>query len=167
MGRQYLLARPHHGIVVLSCGKYRAVDGMFTWAVQDGRTPDRDEWVLTASCDCLQATKDIPAVKEMLKEAHEVLGYDLLQLSTDGPKEKLDDTTFAQVPCPRPFCGLSMGLQSRFFSTVAAVSPYASDAVVNRTQTRVLLHLHSSCSSRRPVPVRDSGSRAQQQSLPL
>ena len=44
-----------------------------------------------------QATKDIPAVKAMLREAQQVLGYDLLQLCTDGPKEKLDDTTFAQV----------------------------------------------------------------------
>ena len=44
-----------------------------------------------------QATKDIPAVKEMLSEARQVLGYDLLQLCTDGPKEKLDDTTYAQV----------------------------------------------------------------------
>ena len=53
----------------------------------------------------LQATKDIPAVKEMLKEAKQVLGYDLLQLCTDGPKEKLDDTSYAQVlilePHPR------------------------------------------------------------------
>ena len=33
----------------------------------------------------------------MLKEAEQVLGYDLLQLCTEGPKEKLDDTMYAQV----------------------------------------------------------------------
>jgi hypothetical protein len=46
-----------------------------------------------------QATKDIPAVKAMLREAQQALGYDLLQLCTDGPKEKLDDTAYAQVCC--------------------------------------------------------------------
>ena len=45
----------------------------------------------------MQATKGIPAVKAMLREAEEVLGYDLLKLCTEGPKEKLDDTTYAQV----------------------------------------------------------------------
>lgn len=33
----------------------------------------------------------------MLREAEEILGYDLLKLCTEGPKEKLDDTTYAQV----------------------------------------------------------------------
>lgn len=36
-------------------------------------------------------------MKAMLREAEEVLGYDLLKLCTEGPKEKLDDTTYAQV----------------------------------------------------------------------
>jgi len=34
----------------------------------------------------------------MLKEAEQILGYDILKLCTEGPKEKLDDTTYAQVP---------------------------------------------------------------------
>jgi [acyl-carrier-protein] S-malonyltransferase len=44
----------------------------------------------------MQESKDIPAVKDMLKEAKEVLGYDLLKLCMEGPKEKLDDTTYSQ-----------------------------------------------------------------------
>ena len=63
--------------------------------------PDPGEvgWSLSAT-RCMQATKDIPAVKAMLREAQQVLGYDLLPLCTDGPKEKLDDTAYAQVrPC--------------------------------------------------------------------
>lgn len=34
---------------------------------------------------------------EMLKEANKVLGYDLLDLCTNGPKDKLDNTSYAQV----------------------------------------------------------------------
>lgn len=44
----------------------------------------------------LQESKDLPAVKVMLAKAKEILGYDLLQLIVDGPKEKLDSTEFAQ-----------------------------------------------------------------------
>ncbi|KAK2076516.1 hypothetical protein QBZ16_001042 [Prototheca wickerhamii] len=44
----------------------------------------------------LNQSKDIPAVKEMLAKAEEVLGYDLLALCTEGPKEKLDDTVYSQ-----------------------------------------------------------------------
>lgn len=40
----------------------------------------------------LQATKDLPAVAEMLRKAQEVLGYDLLKLCLEGPKEQLDET---------------------------------------------------------------------------
>ncbi len=35
-------------------------------------------------------------MKEMLKKADAILGYDLLQLCLEGPKEKLDDTVFSQ-----------------------------------------------------------------------
>lgn len=45
----------------------------------------------------LNQSKDIPAVKEMLATAEQVLGYDLLALCTEGPKEKLDDTVYSQV----------------------------------------------------------------------
>ncbi|KAK9830038.1 hypothetical protein WJX72_009330 [[Myrmecia] bisecta] len=44
----------------------------------------------------LQESKDIPAVKDMLARAQAVLGYDLLALSLEGPKAKLDDTVYAQ-----------------------------------------------------------------------
>ena len=43
-----------------------------------------------------QDCKDIPAVQNLLARAREVLGYDLLQLCLEGPKEKLDDTAFSQ-----------------------------------------------------------------------
>lgn len=35
-------------------------------------------------------------MKEMLKQAESVLGYDLLQLCLEGPKAKLDDTVYSQ-----------------------------------------------------------------------
>ena len=38
----------------------------------------------------------MPAVVEMLAKAKAILGYDLLDLCQNGPKEKLDDTAFAQ-----------------------------------------------------------------------
>ena len=42
----------------------------------------------------VQSCKDIPAVKAMLAAAEKVLGYDLLKLCLEGPKEKLDDTAY-------------------------------------------------------------------------
>ena len=45
----------------------------------------------------LQESADLPAVKKMLEAAQRVLGYDLLQLCLEGPKEKLDDTVYSQV----------------------------------------------------------------------
>lgn len=39
-----------------------------------------------------QATNNIPAVAEMLRKAQAVLGYDLLKLCLEGPKEQLDET---------------------------------------------------------------------------
>ncbi len=46
----------------------------------------------THDCSVRQATKDLPAVKEMLEKAAAVLGYDLLKLCLEGPKEQLDET---------------------------------------------------------------------------
>ena len=43
-------------------------------------------------CSYVQASKDIPAVVDMLKKAQAVLGYDLLKLCLEGPKEQLDET---------------------------------------------------------------------------
>lgn len=43
-----------------------------------------------------QASKDLPEVKKMLEQAEAVLGYDVLQLCLQGPKEKLDDTAYSQ-----------------------------------------------------------------------
>ena len=40
--------------------------------------------------------KDVPKAKEMFDRASEVLGYDLLKLCTEGPKEKLDSTVISQ-----------------------------------------------------------------------
>ena len=44
----------------------------------------------------LKSVSHIPAVKEMCDKAKDILGYDLLDVCVNGPKEKLDDTAFAQ-----------------------------------------------------------------------
>ena len=48
----------------------------------------------------MQSCKDIPAVKDMLATAQKVLGYDLLNLCLEGPKEKLDDTAYRCCAAP-------------------------------------------------------------------
>ena len=44
----------------------------------------------------LKESKDIPAVKKMLETANKVLGYDLLKMCNEGPKDALDDTVHSQ-----------------------------------------------------------------------
>eukprot|EP00890_Picochlorum_soloecismus_P003879 jgi/Picsp_1/4492/NSC_06713-R1_malonyl :acp acyltransferase len=44
----------------------------------------------------LNESKDLPAVKKMLETANKVLGYDLLKLCNEGPKEDLDNTIYSQ-----------------------------------------------------------------------
>ena len=44
----------------------------------------------------MQDCQGLPAVKAMLGSARSILGYDLLALCLEGPREKLDDTAFAQ-----------------------------------------------------------------------
>lgn len=44
----------------------------------------------------LKESANLPAVKRMLEAAKEILGYDLLTLCTQGPKESLDDTIHSQ-----------------------------------------------------------------------
>ena len=39
--------------------------------------------------------KTVPAAKALFDEASEILGYDLLQVCTEGPKEKLDSTVIS------------------------------------------------------------------------
>jgi len=46
----------------------------------------------------LTGVKDIPAVKEMLEKATDILGWDPLDLCLNGPEEKLAETKFCQ-PC--------------------------------------------------------------------
>lgn len=45
---------------------------------------------------CADVVKDVPAAKALFDEASEILGYDLLQVCTEGPKEKLDSTVISQ-----------------------------------------------------------------------
>jgi len=40
---------------------------------------------------------DCPAAKELFDKAAGILGYDLLALCAEGPKEKLDSTVYSQV----------------------------------------------------------------------
>lgn len=44
----------------------------------------------------LSQSKDLPAVKALVETANRVLGYDLLDVCQNGPKERLDDTVHAQ-----------------------------------------------------------------------
>ena len=45
---------------------------------------------------CGDVVKEVPKAKELFDEASEILGYDLLQVCTEGPKEKLDSTVISQ-----------------------------------------------------------------------
>jgi [acyl-carrier-protein] S-malonyltransferase len=45
---------------------------------------------------CGDVVKDVPAAKALFDQASEILGYDLLQVCTQGPKEKLDSTVVSQ-----------------------------------------------------------------------
>lgn len=45
---------------------------------------------------CEDVCKNVPAAKALFDEASEILGYDLLEVCTVGPKEKLDSTVVSQ-----------------------------------------------------------------------
>lgn len=45
---------------------------------------------------CEGVVKDVPKAKELFDEASDILGYDLLEVCTGGPKEKLDSTVVSQ-----------------------------------------------------------------------
>lgn len=45
---------------------------------------------------CGDLCEEVPAAKALFDEASEILGYDLLQVCTEGPKEKLDSTEVSQ-----------------------------------------------------------------------
>ena len=45
---------------------------------------------------CGDVCKEIPAAKELFDQASEILGYDLLERCTEGPKEVLDSTEVSQ-----------------------------------------------------------------------
>lgn len=45
---------------------------------------------------CSEVVDDVPAAKALFDEASEILGYDLLEVCTEGPKEKLDSTVVSQ-----------------------------------------------------------------------
>ncbi|GAX86038.1 hypothetical protein CEUSTIGMA_g13453.t1 [Chlamydomonas eustigma] len=44
----------------------------------------------------LRESKELPAVKEMLVKANGILGFDLLEVCLNGPKEKLERTEYSQ-----------------------------------------------------------------------
>jgi [acyl-carrier-protein] S-malonyltransferase len=45
---------------------------------------------------CADVVKDVPRASELFDKASEILGYDLLEVCTNGPKEKLDSTVISQ-----------------------------------------------------------------------
>jgi [acyl-carrier-protein] S-malonyltransferase len=45
---------------------------------------------------CGDVVKDVPKAQALFDQASEILGYDLLQVCVDGPKEKLDSTVVSQ-----------------------------------------------------------------------
>lgn len=45
---------------------------------------------------CADTVKDVPAAAKLFETASEILGYDLLEVCTAGPKEKLDSTVVSQ-----------------------------------------------------------------------
>ena len=45
---------------------------------------------------CGDLCNEVPAAKALFDEASEILGYDLLQRCTEGPKELLDSTEVSQ-----------------------------------------------------------------------
>lgn len=45
---------------------------------------------------CESVVKDVPKAKELFDKASEILGYDLLEVCVQGPKEKLDSTVVSQ-----------------------------------------------------------------------
>ena len=45
---------------------------------------------------CKDVTEEVPAAKELFDKASEILGYDLLDVCVNGPKEKLDTTAVSQ-----------------------------------------------------------------------
>lgn len=45
---------------------------------------------------CADVVKDVPKAAALFDEASQILGYDLLEVCTSGPKEKLDSTVISQ-----------------------------------------------------------------------
>jgi [acyl-carrier-protein] S-malonyltransferase len=63
---------------------------------------------------CGDVCETVPAAKALFDQASEILGYDLLQVCLDGPKEKLDSTAVAQPAI--------------FVASMAAVEKFKQDA---------------------------------------
>merc|ERR1712039_915138 len=56
----------------------------------------------------LPGVLDLPAVKKMLDEAKDILGYDILDICTNGPETKLEQTKYCQ---PAMYIGGLAGME--------------------------------------------------------
>lgn len=45
---------------------------------------------------CKELVEDVPAARDLFERASDILGYDLLKVCVEGPKEKLDSTAVSQ-----------------------------------------------------------------------
>jgi [acyl-carrier-protein] S-malonyltransferase len=96
---------------------------------------------------------EVPAAKELFDKASKILGYDLLDVCKNGPKEKLDSTVVAQVaifvssmaaleklkisePEAVASCTVAMGLSLGEYSALCFAGAFSFEDGVKLTKAR-------------------------------
>ena len=97
--------------------------------------------------------EELPAAKELFDKASKILGYDLLDVCKNGPKEKLDSTVVAQVaifvssmaalekvkvaePDAIASCTVAMGLSLGEYSALCFAGAFSFEDGVKLTKAR-------------------------------